>query len=209
MDVLVNNAGVGAAGYLECFTAEQFARILDVNVLGAQRVNRAVLPSMRQQGAGLLIHISSNLGRLTVPFMGAYAASKHALEAMAEVYRYELRPLGIDSAIIEPGWFPTEIFGKIMGPEDSSRLGAYVAFDPIQDRMFEHAGALVQSAGWPDPREVAEAVLALIETPFLERPLRTVVGSVVTAGVDAHNESAATQQRAHLTSFGVAQDFDF
>lgn len=164
---------------------------------------------MRQQGAGLLIHISSNLGRLTVPFMGAYAASKHALEAMAEVYRYELRPLGIDSAIIEPGWFPTEIFGKIMGPEDSSRLGAYVAFDPIQDRMFEHAGALVQSAGWPDPREVAEAVLALIETPFLERPLRTVVGSVVTAGVDAHNESAATQQRAHLTSFGVAQDFDF
>lgn len=96
-----------------------------------------------------------------------------------------------------------------MGPEYLSRLGAYMALDPIQDRMFEHTGALVQSAGGPDPREVAEAVLALIETPFLERPLRTVVGSVVTAGVDAHNESAATQQRAHLASFGMAEDFNF
>ena len=208
IDVVVNNAGVGAVGYLEAFTVEQFAQLLDVNLLGAHRVNRAVLPHMREQGSGLLIHISSNLGRLTVPFMGAYTASKHALEALAEVYRYELRPLGIDSVIVEPGGFPTEIFGKIMESDDETRLDAYSALDPIRDRMFQHTGALVDSPGGPDPREVADAVLSLIDEPVSRRPLRTVVGSVVTAGVEEHNESASVQQRAHLASFGVAEEFD-
>ena len=207
IDVVVNNAGVGAVGYLEGFTTARFADLLDVNVLGAQRVNRAVLPHMRERGSGLLIHVSSNLGRLTVPFMGAYAATKHALEALAEVYQYELRPLGIDSVIVEPGGFPTEIFDKIIGADDESRLGAYAGLDPVRDEMFEHTGALVQDADGPDPIEVAEAVLELIETQAAERPLRTVVGSVVTAGVKELNEAAVELQRMHLESFGLSPEF--
>ena len=207
LDVVVNNAGVGAVGYLEGFTAERLASLLEVNLIGVQRVNRAVLPHMRAQGSGLLIHVSSNLGRLTVPFMGAYAATKHALEALAEVYRYELRPLGIDSVIVEPGGFPTDIFDKIIGPDDESRLAAYAELDPIRDGMFEHTGALVRAPDGPDLREVAQAVCDLIETPTAERPLRTVVGSVVTEGIDELNEAAITLQRAHLVSFGLAPEF--
>ena len=207
LDVVVNNAGVGAVGYLEGFTAEKLAGLFEVNLIGVQRVNRAVLPHMREQGSGLLIHVSSNLGRFTVPFMGAYAATKHALEALAEVYRYELRPLGIDSVIVEPGGYATEIFDKIIGPDDESRLAAYAELDPIRDGMFEHTGALVQASDGPDPREVAQTVLDLVETPAAERPLRTVVGSVVTEGVHELNEVAITLQKAHLASFGLAPEF--
>ncbi len=69
-------------------------------------MNRAVLPAMKRQGSGLLLHVSSGAGRLVIPGMGLYCASKFAMEALAEVYRYELASLGIDSVVIEPGAYP-------------------------------------------------------------------------------------------------------
>ena len=68
-----------------------------MNVFGVQRVNRAALPILREQGSGLLVHISSLLGRFVLPFLGPYNASKHALEALADNYRVELGAVGIDS----------------------------------------------------------------------------------------------------------------
>ena len=84
MDVLVNNAGIGVMGLQEAFTAADWQRLFDINVFGVQRMNRAVLPYFRKQGAGLLLHVSSLLGRMTIPFYGPYNASKWALEALAE-----------------------------------------------------------------------------------------------------------------------------
>jgi len=84
LDIVINNAGVGCAGMIEHFTPEDMQRLFDINVFGIQRINRAVLPHMRQQGSGLIVYISSLLGRITMPFYGIYNASKWALEALSE-----------------------------------------------------------------------------------------------------------------------------
>ena len=104
LDVIVNNAGVGVLGIQENFTIDDFQRLFDINVFGVQRVNRAALPQLRSQGSGLLIHVSSLLGRMTLPFYGPYNASKWAVEALAENYRIELSGFGVDSCIVEPGF---------------------------------------------------------------------------------------------------------
>jgi NAD(P)-dependent dehydrogenase (short-subunit alcohol dehydrogenase family) len=88
-------------------------------------MNRAILPYMRRRSSGLLVHISSGAGRIALPGMGFYSASKFALEALAETYRYELAPQGIDSVIVEPGAFPTGVFAKAEYAADSSRTSTY------------------------------------------------------------------------------------
>ncbi|UPG84062.1 SDR family NAD(P)-dependent oxidoreductase [Luteibacter aegosomatis] len=88
LDVIVNNAGIGSAGVSESFTADQARALFEVNVFGVQRMLRAVLPSFRRQGQGLAINIGSILGRVTFPFFGLYGASKFALEALTDSYRY-------------------------------------------------------------------------------------------------------------------------
>ncbi|MCB1006624.1 MAG: SDR family NAD(P)-dependent oxidoreductase, partial [Acidimicrobiales bacterium] len=107
LDVVVNNAGFLSMGLAETATDAQLLAQLDVNIVGPHRVLRATLPGMRARGAGLVLHVSSSLGRLIYPAMGTYCASKAGLEALADAYRFELKPLGIDSVIIQPGAFPT------------------------------------------------------------------------------------------------------
>ncbi|MEO1749230.1 MAG: SDR family oxidoreductase, partial [Pseudomonadota bacterium] len=108
IDVLINNAGIGAHGLQENFSADDFQRLFDINVFGVQRMVRGVLPAMRSRGSGLILNISSLLGRVALPFYGPYNASKWALEAMSENYRAELSAFGVDVAIVEPGGFPTK-----------------------------------------------------------------------------------------------------
>src|SRR2546430_10562875 len=96
LDVVVNNAGVSYSGPLEAFTLEQVRQQFETNVFSVLRVNRAVLPQMREQGSGLLLQIGSIAGRLALPFLGLYGATKFALEGLTESYRYELEPFGID-----------------------------------------------------------------------------------------------------------------
>ena len=109
LDVVINNAGFAGIGVTEAYTPEQFQQMFDVNLYGVVRVNRAVLPSMRKQRSGLLIHVSSGAGRVAVPGLGAYCASKFALEALADAYRFELLPFGIESVLVEPGIYRTPI----------------------------------------------------------------------------------------------------
>src|SRR5258708_26247744 len=110
IDVAINNAGYYLSGLAEAVTTEQAQRLMDTNFFGSVRVNRAVLPHMRRQRSGVLMHISSAAGRIVAPSMGFYCASKFALEAFAESYHYELAGQGIESVIVEPGQYETSIF---------------------------------------------------------------------------------------------------
>lgn len=128
LDVVVNNAGVGVLGLQENFTPEDWQTIFNINVFGVQRVIRAVLPYMRDKKSGLLVYVSSLLGRMVMPFYGPYNASKWALEALAENYRVELSAFGIESCIVEPGAFSTSFMNKLMKPADNSRDSDYGDF---------------------------------------------------------------------------------
>lgn len=176
IDVVVNNAGVGAVGLTECFTANQFCQIFDVNLFGVQRVNRAILPAMRKRGSGLLIHISSIVGRLVPPFSCPYTSSKFALEALAESYHYELAPLGIESIIVEPGSYSTNFEANKQTPSDRDRMLEYGSMVDIARKVFTPIRDAAGSVA-PDPMDVAVSVVKLIEMPAGKRPLRTVVGA--------------------------------
>lgn len=199
IDVLVNNAGYGLMGVTEAVTLEQSQRIIDTNFFGAVRMNRAVLPHMRRQKGGLLIHISSGAGRVVVPSMGFYCASKWAMEALAEEYRYELASLGIDSVIIQPGAYPTAVFDNIERAADTTREQAYGAVSGIADRIL---GMLGGSKG--NPQEIADAVVRTIETPPGQRKLRQRVGSGVQGIADLNQLSERVQEQI-LEAFGMSE----
>jgi NAD(P)-dependent dehydrogenase (short-subunit alcohol dehydrogenase family) len=203
VDVLVNNAGQFAAGVLEACTVEQVQALFDINVFGPMRVARAVLPYMRERRQGLLVQISSVLGRISMPFMGTYCASKFAAEAIAESYRSELVTLGIDSVIVEPGAFPTEVGMKAQSPTDTSRLEGYGDLANAPQRMFEGLGQLFASPQAPNPQDVADAVKKLVDTPFGQRPARTVVDAM-TGSIIADVNRAYDASRAELMkAFGM------
>src|SRR3954452_12522453 len=125
IDVVINNAGVASLGVTEGYTLAQWKRLFDVNLFGVVRVNRAVLPAMRRHGSGLLIHVSSAAGRAVAPYLGMYSASKFALEALADSYRFELKPFGIDPVLVEPGIHKTPILEAFIPPEDQRVLAEY------------------------------------------------------------------------------------
>ena len=190
LDIVVNNAGVSYSGPLEAFTLEQVQQQFATNVFSVLRVNRAALPQMRQQGSGLLVQIGSIAGRLGVPFIGLYGATKFALEGLTESYRYELAPFGIDAAIIEPGTFPTPIATKRQAAADSERVAPYQSAINAFGADFY---AENRSATPPNPQEVAHAVAHLIALPAGERPLRTVVASPLQRQAPQMLNEAATQ----------------
>lgn len=206
IDVVVNNAASGTAGLLEAFTIEDVQRSFDTVAFGALRVDKAVLPTMREQGSGLLIHVSSTGGRIIVPFVSPYSAAKAALEGFAEEFSYELAPLGIESIIVEPGGYLTEGLASgsvIAGPSDLDVLESYGELALKPQQLFEGFGQAFGGPDAPDPQEVADAIAELIDLPAGARPLRTVVGSLVTAGVRELNETYDRSRKELLTSLGM------
>ena len=190
LDVVVNNAGIAYSGPLEAFTLEQVQQQFDTNVFGVLRVNRAALPHMRKQGSGLLLQIGSIGGRMALPFLGLYGATKFALEGLTESYRNELAPFGIDAAIIEPGTYPTPIDAKHQSAADTERAALYqTALDGFMTPFY----AENRSATPPDPQEVADAVARVIAQPAGERPLHTVVATVAQRQAPQAINDAVTQ----------------
>ena len=126
IDVLVNNAGYGYFGAVECVPLDDARRQLEVNVFGLAEMTRLVLPAMREQGSGRIVNIASIAGRAVFPFGGWYNVSKYSVEALSDALRMELKPFGIDVAIIEPGCIKTE-WGIIAADhlEECSRGTAY------------------------------------------------------------------------------------
>lgn len=175
IDILINNAGLGAGGIQEGFTAEDWKKVFDVNVFGVQRMTRAVLPFMKHQRRGLLMLISSLSARLSVPFQGPYSPSKWAAEALAESYRVEVSNLGIESCIVEPGGFPTQFIGSLLQPSEKSRSSDYGAIKDLPDALLASVKGVFESNPDQDPRLVSQAIIDLIQMPHGTRPMRTEV----------------------------------
>jgi NAD(P)-dependent dehydrogenase (short-subunit alcohol dehydrogenase family) len=203
IDVAINNAGYYLSGLEEAVTTEQAQRLMDTNFLGPVRVNRAVLPHMRRQRSGVLMHISSGAGRVVVPSAGFYCASKFALEALAEAYSYELAAQGIESVIVEPGQYETPVFGNTVRAADEARTTTYGAAKEIPAKVN---AALSSTAG--NAQEVADTVLRIIETPAGERQLRYFV-SPQDFGLNEINALSKQVQAKLLEAFGLAADTKF
>ena len=165
IDVLINNAGYCQPGPIEQLSDTQIARQFDVNVFGAMRTVRAVLPGMRKQGRGRVINVSSVVGVVSFPFIGLYSASKHALEAVSDALRIEVAPFGVDVVIIEPGWIRTsfaqtanELADRALLADGQPYAEALKTAEARQDYMRYADGK---------PEQVAEAIVRAVEA---ERP---------------------------------------
>jgi NAD(P)-dependent dehydrogenase (short-subunit alcohol dehydrogenase family) len=153
---LVNNAGVSVTGPTEELPVEEWRRQFETNVFAVAALTRAALPAMRAAKAGRIVNIGSVAGRLASPFMGAYAASKHALEGLSDSLRREVAPYGVKVSLIRPGFINTpfgepeqEGFARFIGDGHpySERVAAFKAW---------HAKGHPSGAS---PSAVAEAVL--------------------------------------------------
>jgi NADP-dependent 3-hydroxy acid dehydrogenase YdfG len=202
LDVVVNNAGMASAGISESFTAEQVREMFDVNVFGVQRVLRATLPALRAKRSGLVINIGSILGRVTIPFFGLYGASKYAVEAMSDSYRYELSQLGIDVVLVQPSAYPTNMYAAAQQPADGEIAKTYGAVAEVPGKILKTFVTLFQGENAPNPRDVAEAIDKIVSTPVGKRPDRVVVG--LPFGSDAVNNAVNPIQRGTIDSLGLA-----
>jgi NAD(P)-dependent dehydrogenase (short-subunit alcohol dehydrogenase family) len=201
IDVVVNNAGIASAGVSEAFTPEQVRDLFEVNVFGIQRVLRAVLPALRKQGDGLVVNVGSILGRVTFPFFGLYGASKYAVEAMTESYRYELAPLGVDVVLVQPSAYPTNMYGSAQLPSDKPRGEAYGEVGTIPGKMFGTFMGIFQSKDAPDPKDVPNAIVKLVDTAKGSRPARVVVGQPY--GADEVNRLVEPVQAQVIEGLGL------
>ncbi|WP_213807111.1 SDR family oxidoreductase [Granulicella sp. dw_53] len=202
VDVVINNAGLGSLNVSEAFTSDQLRELFDVNVIGVQRVLRAVLPTLRSQHEGLVINIGSIFGRVVVPFNGAYAASKFAVEALNDTYRYELSQFCIDVVLIQPGSYPTNMFVSAQYPGDVGRVAAYGPIGTIPEKILQTILDGFKRENAPDPHDVAVAIADLITQSNGSRPDRVVVGQAF--GADLINGAAATVQSKLLEALGLA-----
>ena len=178
LDVIVHNAGHMVFGPAEAFTPEQYIQQYDVNVLGAQRVNRAALPHLRGQGTGLLVWVGSSSTRGgTPPFLAPYFAAKAAMDALAVSYAAELALWGVETTIMVPGAFTkgTHHFAHAGSPADKDRAAEYDSgpYAGIADRALKGLAALEPADA--DPAEVAQEIVRVVDTPFGKRPFRVHV----------------------------------
>ena len=202
IDVLINNAGIAMFGVAESSTTDDVQRMFDVNVFAPWRLMKLVLPYMRKQQEGLIINVSSGWGRFSAPFSVVYGASKFALEGLSEGLHYEVRPLGVDLAIIQPGAFPTEMSEKIQSGSDTSVGDDYKAIADVPNKMFAAMSHIFETVK-PDPQDVADAVVNLINLPEGERPLRTVVDSSTGDIVERANNAVNAEYVNVMKAFGL------
>jgi NAD(P)-dependent dehydrogenase (short-subunit alcohol dehydrogenase family) len=155
VDMLVNNAGWGAFGALEEFTDAEIKAQFETNVFGLLRVTKAVLPLMRQQGGGKILHIGSLAGRMTFAGIGLYCATKHSVEAITESLRLEVRPFNIQVSVLEPGTIRTPF--KANRRKAKTFLEGRSAYQKTLEGILWFGDHPPASA--PGPREVAEEVV--------------------------------------------------
>ena len=179
--VLVNNAGYGLEGPVEEVPLDELRHQFETNLFGPTCLTQLALPGMRRQGWGKVVNVSSVGGRITVPGGGAYHASKHALEALSDALRFEVRGFGIDVIIVEPGavrsrWADTAVEGIECRRDPHSPYGAFS--EAVARRLQgAHEGILAWTASRP------EAIAAVVERAITARRPRARYTVPVSAGV--------------------------
>ena len=175
IDTIIHNAGHMSFGPAEAFTPEQFAELYDINVLSTQRVNRAALPHLRQQGKGLVVWVSSSSTRGgTPPYLSPYFAAKAAMDSLAVSYASELTRWGIETSIIVPGAFTkgTNHFTHSGSPADKARAAEYDdgPYAGVPDQALKGLASLEPANA--DAGSVAVAIVDVVNMPFGKRPFR-------------------------------------
>jgi NAD(P)-dependent dehydrogenase (short-subunit alcohol dehydrogenase family) len=166
IDVLINNAGYSLAGGLEETSVEEARQLFETNFFGVLRVTQAVLPSMRRNGYGRIVNISSMLGVLPGPYRGIYAVSKHALAGYTATLDHEVRAFGIRAALVEPMYTRTKI-----AKNEKSVQAVIPAYADQKQRVTEIIEQ--ETANGDDPYDVAEVVYdaATAKSPRLHYPV--------------------------------------
>jgi NAD(P)-dependent dehydrogenase (short-subunit alcohol dehydrogenase family) len=196
IDALVNNAGYGQHGPLEDVDEALFRRQFDVNVFGPHRLVREVLPHMRERARGTIVNVSSLAGRLAAPGMGAYSATKHAVEGYSDALRLEVEPFDVDVSVVQPG--PVETSFRDRVDDELSRLDRTDAYadiyqfqedaslfgrdSPIAVHPAAVAEAIVEAAVSPDPQPryvVGQVAQLLLWARYLPDPIRDRVFGLV------------------------------
>ena len=204
LDAVVHNAGHLVIGPSEAFTPEEIARVFDTNFLGAQRVNKAVLPVLRQQQKGLVLWVSSSTTRGGFPpFLGPYAAAKAAMDSLAVSMAFELARFNIETAIVVPGAFTsgTEHFANAGQPADAATSAAYARYDGLMDQVGVRLAEL--SPPESDPAAVADAIARVVGLPHGQRPFRTMV-DFIDDGATAVTEVAEQVREEFARRIGIA-----
>jgi NAD(P)-dependent dehydrogenase (short-subunit alcohol dehydrogenase family) len=184
LDVVVNNAGYGHFGFVEELSEQEFRDQLETNVFGAMWVTQAALPLLRKQGSGHILQVSSIGGITAFPGIGAYHASKWALEGFSQALAQEVAEFGIHVTLIEPGGFATDWAG------DSAKRSAPIAeYDDFRKRSEEDRKSR-NSAGPGDPTASSAAVLKVVDAD--EPPLRIFLGAAALGMATADYASRIT-----------------
>nr|WSX78754.1 oxidoreductase [Streptomyces sp. NBC_00899] len=189
IDVLVNNAGRGLVGAVEETTDRELRDLMDLHFFGPAALTRAVLPHMRRQGSGAVVQMSSMGGRFSFPGVGAYSATKFALEGMSEALALEVSPHGIKVLVVEPGSFRTAFAGG-GALQYSSPLEAYArTVGPVRTALPESDG---KQPG--DPDKAAAAILAALAAE--QTPLRLALGNDAADAIAAQLKSEVEEAAA-------------
>ncbi|WP_347558806.1 SDR family NAD(P)-dependent oxidoreductase [Robbsia sp. KACC 23696] len=205
LDVVIHGASHMAFGPAEAFTPEQMHLLFDINVVGCQRVNRAVLPYLRKQGRGYLIWIGSLVMHMgTPPFLAPYFAAKAAMDVLAESYSTELAKWGIETTIIVPGSF-TRTMNRLANaetPNDIAVGDAYLAgpYSGVPDKVL--IGFIGMESDDVEPRTVAREIVRVVDLPFGTRPFRAHVGPSP-GGTTARIAAAETMRQEILDAMGL------
>lgn len=203
IDVLINNAGISYVGVNETLSAGQTDQLFQINVIGVERMIKAVLPFMHKQKNGLIINLSSVQSRFHTPVIGAYSATKAAVDALSVSYYYELRSTGIDVAIIQPGSYPTtDIVTKSLKADHPEAEALYGS------DMAKVKAALIYTftpkETNPDPQEVTDVIQKIVDADPGERALWTVVGGGrLAAAVDNMNDITTKSMDTLLGFMGL------
>jgi NAD(P)-dependent dehydrogenase (short-subunit alcohol dehydrogenase family) len=169
LDVVVNNAGYGQFGFVEELSEDDFRAQLETNVFGAMWITQAALPFLREQGSGHVIQVSSIGGISAFAGLGAYHASKWALEGFSQALAQEVAGWGIHVTLVEPGGFSTDWSGS-----SAKRAEPLAAYDEARERMQRDRAS--RSSGGPgDPTASAEAILRVVDAA--QPPLRVFFGT--------------------------------
>jgi NAD(P)-dependent dehydrogenase (short-subunit alcohol dehydrogenase family) len=195
IDALVNNAGVGLVGPFERVDLEDARRVFETNFFGAVRMMQAVLPAMRERGAGTIVNVTSIAGRVAPPLEGFYSASKFALEGLSEALHHEVGHFGVRVRIVEPGLFDTGFSGRAL------RCGVDAA--PYDELDRQWAAARVRLVGAPvptGPGAVAVAIADAVEStaPRLRWPVGADAEMVLTARASMDDETFEAAMRSTL-----------